>query len=262
MNTVIKLALPIGLALIVGLVWLLNPSINKNSSSTGLSSRSISPWDSLQPEEYRRAAKLIKANHDGNILLTRISLRQPKKMQALTWQEGEEPQRDAEVIFLVDGAPRLAYLDITSHRIVSGTPMRDGMPMLSGTGELEPIVIKLSEHPDVLAAPTARGVAEGAGICLPRTIGRFFSELADPSRERLLRLDCFNSAGDGTFGLLPSTNLYARPIEGLTILYNVTTSKIIETRETQANTPPPHDLPSDAFTGGKRKVKRVARWGV
>jgi len=119
MNTVIKLALPIGLALIVGLVWLLNPSINKNSSSTGLSSTSISSWDSLQPEEYRSAAKLIKANHDDNILLTHISLRQPKKMQALTWQEGEEPQRDAEVIFLVDGARRLAYLDITSHRIVS-----------------------------------------------------------------------------------------------------------------------------------------------
>jgi hypothetical protein len=53
------------------------------------------------------------------------------------------------------------------------------------------------------------------------------------ARERLLRLDCFNIAGDGALGILPSTNLYARPIEGLAILYNITTDEIIEIKDTR-----------------------------
>ena len=252
------LALPLTLAFIVGLAWLLNQSIVTTSSSTQ-ADIAVSPWDGLRPEEYAQAAGLLKAVHDDAVMFTRISLRQPEKDVALAWQDGDSAQRGAEVTFLVAGKPRLARLDLTGNRIVSDAPMTGGQPMLSGTGELEPIVVKLSEHADVLAALAKRGVEPGQGICLPRTIGRFFTAQANPARERLLRLDCFNIAGDGALGILPSTNLYARPIEGLAILYNITTDEIIEIKDTRLGNAPPHDLPTGEFNNGTRKVKHVAQ---
>jgi primary-amine oxidase len=206
-----------------------------------------------------KPAGLLKAVHGDAVMFTRISLRQPEKAVALAWQDGDTAQRGAEVTFLVAGKPRLARLDLTGNRIVSDAPMTGGQPMLSGTGELEPIVVKLSEHADVLAALAKRGVEPGQGICLPRTIGRFFTAQANPARERLLRLDCFNIAGDGALGILPSTNLYARPIEGLAILYNITTDEIIEIKDTRLGNAPPHDLPTGEFNNGTRKVKHVAQ---
>ena len=252
------LALPLTLAFIVGLAWLLNQSIVTTSSSTQ-ADIAVSPWDGLRPEEYAQAAGLLKAVHGDAVMFTRISLRQPEKDVALAWQDGDSAQRGAEVTFLVAGKPRLARLDLTGNRIVSDAPMTGGQPMLSGTGELEPIVVKLSEHADVLAALAKRGVEPGQGICLPRTIGRFFTAQANPARERLLRLDCFNIAGDGALGILPSTNLYARPIEGLAILYNITTDEIIEIKDTRLGNAPPHDLPTGEFNNGTRKVKHVAQ---
>ncbi|MDA8712531.1 hypothetical protein N9Y79_04225 [Alphaproteobacteria bacterium] len=251
-------ALPLTLAFIVGLAWLLNQSIVTTSSSTQ-ADIAVSPWDGLRPEEYAQAAGLLKAVHDDAVMFTRISLRQPEKAVALAWQDGDTAQRGAEVTFLVAGKPRLARLDLTGNRILSDAPMTGGQPMLSGTGELEPIVVKLSEHADVLAALAKRGVEPGQGICLPRTIGRFFTAQANPARERLLRLDCFNISGDGALGILPSTNLYARPVEGLAILYNITTDEIIEIKDTRLGNAPPHDLPTGEFNNGTRKVKHVAQ---
>ena len=251
-------ALPLTLAFIVGLAWLLNQSIVTTSSSTQ-ADIAVSPWDGLRPEEYAQAAGLLNAVHDDAVMFTRISLRQPEKAVALAWQDGDTAQRGAEVTFLVAGKPRLARLDLTGNRILSDAPMTGGQPMLSGTGELEPIVVKLSEHADVLAALAKRGVEPGQGICLPRTIGRFFTAQANPARERLLRLDCFNIAGDGALGILPSTNLYARPVEGLAILYNITTDEIIEIKDTRLGNAPPHDLPTGEFNNGTRKVKHVAQ---
>jgi Cu2+-containing amine oxidase len=173
------LALPLTLAFIVGLAWLLNQSIVTTSSSTK-ADIAVSPWDGLRPEEYAQAAGLLKAVHGDAVMFTRISLRQPEKAVALAWQDGDTAQRGAEVTFLVAGKPRLARLDLTGNRIVSDAPMTGGQPMLSGTGELEPIVVKLSEHADVLAALAKRGVEPGQGICLPRTIGRFFTAQANP----------------------------------------------------------------------------------
>jgi primary-amine oxidase len=258
MHILKTLALPLTLAFIVGLAWLLNQSIVTTSSSTE-ADIAVSPWDGLRPKEYAQAAGLLKAVHGDAVMFTRISLRQPEKAVALAWQDGDTAQRGAEVTFLVAGKPRLARLDLTGNRIVSDAPMTGGQPMLSGTGELEPIVVKLSEHADVLAALAKRGVEPGQGICLPRTIGRFFTAQANPARERLLRLDCFNIAGDGALGILPSTNLYGRPIEGLAILYNITTDEIIEIKDTRLGNAPPHDLPTGEFNNGTRKVKHVAQ---
>ena len=254
--TIIKnLALPLTIVSILAFGWLLDRSISEKEA-VGLPIN-VSPWDGLTAQEYTKASGLLRAVHGETVLFTRISLRQPDKAQALSWQPGDDVQRDAEVTFLVDGQARLARLDLTAGRIISDAPMRGGQPMFSGSGELTPIVLEVSQHPDIVAALSARGLEEGKGLCVPRTIGRFFADKVDPANDRIMRLDCFNIAGDGAFGVLPSTNIYARPVEGLAILYNATQNKIVEITDTRADNPPPHDLLTGEFNNGMRRVKRV-----
>jgi hypothetical protein len=55
------LALPLTLAFIVGLAWLLNQSIVTTSSSTQ-ADIAVSPWDGLRPEEYAQASRFVKGS--------------------------------------------------------------------------------------------------------------------------------------------------------------------------------------------------------
>ena len=61
------------------------------------------------------------------------------------------------------------------------------------------------------------------------------------------------------FGVLPSTNIYARPIEGLAILYDLTEDNIVEITDTRADNPPPHDLPTGTFAAGDMKTRAALR---
>jgi primary-amine oxidase len=260
MRVLTKLALPITIAFIAFFAWGLNLWVEENQSASSQAPLVPSPWDGLSASEYQLAAKLIQQVHGENIMFARISLRQPDKARALAWRDGEKAQRGAEVTFLADGKPRLAQLDLTAEAIVSNQPMRGGQPMLSNTGELEPLVVKMMEDPTVLAALEKRGVEAGQGICLPRTIGRFFADKVDVQNHRLVRLDCFYIAGTGAFGVLPSSNIFSRPIEGLGFLYNLTEDKIVEIIDTtDGQKAPPHALPSGEFSRDKLETRAALR---
>ena len=252
-----NLSLPLTVLFIIVFGWALEQSISDKKS--GPQVEIISPWDGLSGAEYAQAAMLLKQAHGDDVLFARISLRQPDKAQALAWQAGARAQRDAEVSFLANGKPRLAHVDLTARAIVSDAPMRGGQPMYSGQGELEPLIMRLMETPALIAALERRGLDASQALCLPRTIGRYFADKADVINHRIVRLDCFNIAGDGVLGVLPSTNIYARPIEGLAVLYDLTEDNIVEITDTRADNPPPHDLPSGTFAAGDMKTRAALR---
>jgi primary-amine oxidase len=79
-------------------------------------------------------------------------------------------------------------------------------------------------------------------LCLPRTVGRFFTSLADPVTDRLVRFDCFNIRGQSGLGLLPTTSAYARPVEGISVLFDVEELRLIEFVDSFADAEAP---PSD-----------------
>ena len=113
--------------------------------------------------------------------------------------------------------------------------MRGGQPMYSSQGELEPLIMRLMENADLVAALEKRGADPTRTLCLPRTIGRYFADKVDVENHRIVRADCFNIAGEGVLGVLPSSNIYARPIEGLAVLYDLTADKIIDISDTRAD---------------------------
>ena len=74
-------------------------------------------------------------------------------------------------------------------------------------------------------------------------VGRFFSDLANPVNDRLVRFDCFNIRGQSGLGLLPTTSAYARPVEGISILFDVEELKLIEITDSFADDDtPPNDF--------------------
>ena len=99
--------------------------------------------------------------------------------------------------------------------------------MLSGE-EIYPVIEAVNALPEVVAALEKRGVSEGDGLCLPRTVGRFFSDMADPVNDRLVRLDCLNIRGQSGLKILPTTSAFARPVEGLSILVDIEDARVIE----------------------------------
>ena len=78
--------------------------------------------------------------------------------------------------------------------------------MLAGE-EIFPVIETVNALPEVVAALEKRSVSEGSGLCLPRTVGRFFSDVADPVNARLVRFDCLNIRGQSGLEILPSTLL-------------------------------------------------------
>ena len=219
-----------------------------------------SPWDSLSANDYQTAASGLNQLLGEDITFIRISLQQPDKLEALSWRQDTMATRTAEVTYLQNNNPFLASVNLANGEVISSSPMRDGDPMLSNNGELGPAVMELSSDPQVLAALAKRNIAEGEAICLPRTIGRFFADKADVKRDRMVRLDCFYIKSSGGLGILPSNNVFARPIEGIGILYNISQQSIVEIVDTYAGKPaPPHDISTEEFHEGAMGLRAALK---
>jgi primary-amine oxidase len=255
----------IALPLIVFLIGLLAYGLNQSAENrlAAVETVSASPWDGLSAQDYTMAAQAVRTKFDGKLMIIRMSLQQPDKATALAWRPGTQAQRAAEVTFLLDDKPFVSVVDLTDGTPSQATPISGGQPMLSGVGELTPIVMQAASDPEVLAALAKRGVDEGEAVCLPRTIGRFFRDRVDVVNERVVRLDCVNIAPTGGFGILPSTNLFSRPIEGLSILYSVTRGKVVEIVDSYSDGPassvPPHNVSADEFHEGAMKHRAALR---
>ena len=163
---------------------------NEPSSAAG----AISPWHSLTEAEVQEAAAAVMDSTDDAVVFNRISLLEPDKEQAIAWQGTEPARRGADVLYRSNQQSWRAQYDFQAQRLSPATVITSGQPMLAGE-EIFPVIETVNALPEVVAALEKRGVSEGNGLCLPRTVGRFFSELADAVDARLVRFDCLNIRG-------------------------------------------------------------------
>ena len=133
----------------------------------------ISPWHSLTEAEVQEAAAAVMDSTDDAVVFNRISLLEPDKEQAITWQGTEPARRGADVLYRSDRQSWRAQYDFQSQRLSQATVITSGQPMLAGE-EIFPVIETVNALPEVVAALEKRGVSEGSGLCLPRTVGRFF----------------------------------------------------------------------------------------
>ena len=214
--------------LLIGMaIALLGACSGDQQNETSSASEPISPWHSLTEAEVREAAGAVMESTDDTVVFNRISLLEPDKAQAISWQGTEPAQRGADVLYRSNQQSWRAQYDFQNQRLSPATVITSGQPMLSGE-EIFPVIETVNALPEVVAALEKRGVSEDNGLCLPRTVGRFFSELADPVNARLVRFDCLNIRGQSGLEILPTTSAFARPVEGLSILVDVEDAKVIE----------------------------------
>ena len=216
-----------------------------NSSDTqeeSTSSPTKSPWQSLSAEEIEAAANALIDREGNGVVINRISLLEPNKETARAWTPGTEPERGADLFYRSGKASFRASFDFGTQMLSASKQLVSGQSMLVGE-ELFGAVENVSALPEVIEAVTQRGVDPDYTLCLPRTVGRFYANIADPVNDRLARFDCFNIRGQSGLGILPTTSAYARPIEGLSVLFDVEENRLIEITDSFAGSDaPPADF--------------------
>ena len=233
---------------------------NGSEEQSGATLAQVSPWDSLSAEEIEEVATAIKQRHGDGVLFNRISLSQPEKVVALQWQPDQKAVRGAAVSFRAEGKTHHVSYDFSRSSLAPTQTYSSGQPMLTSDGEMSPAVAQINENEALLAALARRAIEPGDGLCLPRTTGRFFSDIADPVNDRLLRIDCFYIKGQGGLGVLPSTAAFARPIEGLSVLYDLEKKSIIEITDSYPEGGyPPHDIAVIEYQDGALETRASLR---
>ena len=242
------------LALIAALIFLCTGCAPQNNESESYRT----PWSSLTGEEISSARDVIRSEFGDKVLFNRISLAPPEKKTALAWKPGDEIRRDAEVAFGRAGEFFVARIDLNTGKLTGTRPLKNGQPMFSPDGELTPLILKLTQYSDVAKALQKRGAQPDDVFCAPRTVGRFFADKTNNDRARLLRVDCFYIANSSALSIYPSRNVWARPIEGLTILFDVNKQQIIEIEDSYADgKAPPFKIDMAEFHSGALEARRA-----
>lgn len=206
------------------------------------SNDAVSPWQSLSAEEIAAAAKALIDREGDGIVINRMSLKEPNKQTAKAWTTDTPAERGADLFYRSGKASFRASFDFGTQTLSASQQLTTGQSMLVGD-ELFGAVEKVSALPKVIEAVSRRGVDPDYALCLPRTVGRFYADIADPQNDRLARFDCFNIRGQSGLGILPTTSAYARPIEGLSVLFDVEENRLIELTDSFAGSEaPPADF--------------------
>jgi len=186
-------------------VGLLVACAEKSSERDEMTDRILSPWHSLTSEEVAEVATAVTESVDAQVVFNRISLLEPLKQDALAWDEHSVAARGADVLYRSEKSSYRVQYDFQTSALSDPQTIVSGQPMLVGA-EIVTALDAVNALSEVREALARRGVSARNGLCLPRTVGRFFTSLADPVTDRLVRFDCFNIRGQSGLGLLPTTS--------------------------------------------------------
>ncbi len=214
---------------------------NKQAADTISAGSELSPWHSLTADEIQEAADSVHSRQGDDIVISRMSLKPPDKQEAKSWKAGLVASRTAEIVYRANKRSFRSAYNFRTSKLSPAEEIKTGQPMLVNE-ELVAAMEAVNELPEVAEAVEKRGIDPDYVLCLPRTVGRFFADLADPMNDRLARFDCFNIRGQRGLGILPTSSAFARPIEGISILFDVEELKLIEIADSYASIKAP---PSD-----------------
>ena len=142
---------------------------NKTSSATG----PISPWHSLTEAEVQEVAAAVMDSTDNAVVFNRISLLEPDKEQAITWQGAEPAQRGADVLYRSKQQSWRVQYDFQNQRLSPATAITSGQPMLAGE-EIFPVIETVNALPEVVAALEKEASAKVTDCACPEPSGDFF----------------------------------------------------------------------------------------
>lgn len=183
------------------------------------------PLDGLTEDEFSRIAEILRAegNTSETTLFPLIELKEPPKADVLSWSEGDDLPRRAFVQYTSPEGFREAVVNVTEGTVESDEAVGEtGQPMVLFSEFMGALEGSLDDE-RMVAALGQRGLSPDQVFCLPLTAGNFMTEGLEG--KRLMKVPCYVKP--------EGSNFYAKPIEGLVAIYDLTTSEVIGVEDTE-----------------------------
>ena len=180
------------------------------------------PLDGLSADEYLKINEILRAKGiaTDTTLFPLIELAEPAKADVLAWSPGKTLDRRASVQFTNGKGFQEAVVNISKGTVDSQKPI-PGQPMVlfdEFMGAQQAAVT----HPDMVAGLAKRGLKPDQVFCLPLTVGSYYS--GQYGDARLMKVPCYlNPEG---------SNFYAKPVEGLYALVDLTRKEALKVIDT------------------------------
>ncbi len=192
----------------------------------GQTGSSADPLDPLMADEIATATEVLKSSGrvEEGARFHLMDLREPPKPEVLAWQPGDPLHREAFAVLRQSSRTFEAVVDLTSRELTSWREIPKAQPSvleaeIVGGGEM------VKTHPDWQAAMRRRGITSFDSILCAAIPPGYFG-LAEEAGRRVGKVICFDTAG--------TKNFWGRPIEGLTSLVDLDTSRVIRVIDTGA----------------------------
>ncbi|KZK75969.1 Primary amine oxidase precursor [Pseudovibrio sp. Ad13] len=176
------------------------------------------PLDGLTGDELNAVrATLIEANAASDkTLYPLIELLEPHKKAVMSNATDGSLDRRATVHFQEDGKFHQAVVNITKGTVESRSDL-EGQPMIMLADFLSAMEIALGDE-RMVAGLAKRGLTPDDVYCLPLTAGNFFTDAE--KGKRLMKVPCYVNP--------TSSNFYAKPVEGLVAVVELSERKVLE----------------------------------
>lgn len=182
------------------------------------------PLDPLTQSEVDRVRTLVTTSKP-NSSFHYVGLDEPDKPTVLSWLAGcpnpSPPPRRAFVITRVDRTTHEIIIDLSKYTVVSDRVYEGhGFPMLNSEEQLaaHDLVMK---YPPFVAAVAKRGLRDEKVACQSLTVGWYGRRTGGD--KRVIRVMCYSFEG--------TSNLFMRPIEGVTTTVDLDPMKILGFRD-------------------------------
>ncbi|KAK7280136.1 hypothetical protein RJT34_25198 [Clitoria ternatea] len=180
------------------------------------------PLDPLSPAEINKTRHIVQGSYLGaipNLTYHFVDVEEPDKKYVLKWLSSNTKHkpiipRQAKVVVRANGNTHELIVDLTKGSIVSDKIYTGhGYPPLTFNELFQASKLPL-KYPKFKESITKRGLNLSEVSCVPFTIGWYGEQIT----RRALKVACFYRGG--------SVNVWARPIEGITVLVDVDSMQI------------------------------------
>ncbi|XP_043690957.1 primary amine oxidase-like [Telopea speciosissima] len=194
------------------------------------SSHHLHPLDPLTPSEISKVRSIIigsKQSSTQNLTFQYVGLEEPDKHTVLSWLSNQAntttttktPPRRAFVITRNNNQTHEITLDLSTRSIVSDKVYKGyGYPLMTAAEQMAAIELPLTYAP-FKASVSKRGLNLSEVVCGTYSVG-WFGEMNKKKQRRLVKVLCNYLNG--------TVNLYARPLEGITVVVDLDVMKITE----------------------------------
>ena len=182
------------------------------------------PLDGLTTDEYWTVHEVLqKSGHITEKTLTAsLLLHEPSKDKVLAWKEGDPIPREADAILQEEGKTFEARVDVSGKRLEAWTPV-PGVQAPVSTSEFAAMGEVIKKDPQVLAALKARGITDLSTVnCGAGPLS--FIVFPEQDGQRIGWGECTDIRG--------AYHSWGRTIDGIHILANLTTKKILKVVDT------------------------------